>query len=109
MTPESTRVVTVFRSRLRPEAAAEYTAWSERMSALARTMPGYIGHKGFSAPDGERVTVVEFADEASHRAWAAHPEHREAQRLGRERFYAEFSVQVCRLVHSSSFPGGSRQ
>ena len=34
-------VVTVFRSTLRPEAVEEYESVSERMVALARTMPGF--------------------------------------------------------------------
>ena len=53
-------IVTVFRSRLRPGVREEYVALVERMNELARSMPGYISHKGFFAEDGERVTVVEF-------------------------------------------------
>lgn len=34
-------IVTVFRSRLKPEAVAEYKEWAARMSVLAMTMPGY--------------------------------------------------------------------
>jgi uncharacterized protein (DUF885 family) len=49
-------VITVFRNRLRPENVADYQAWIARMSALAKTMPGYISHKAFTAEDGERVT-----------------------------------------------------
>jgi hypothetical protein len=40
-------IVTVFRSRLRPGAREEYTALVDRMVELAKTMPGYISHKGF--------------------------------------------------------------
>ena len=40
MNPEVGQVVTVFRSRLRPEAVADYTDDAGRISALARTMPG---------------------------------------------------------------------
>jgi antibiotic biosynthesis monooxygenase (ABM) superfamily enzyme len=39
-----TKVITVFRSRLRPEAQEEYRQWATRMSELARHMPGYISH-----------------------------------------------------------------
>ena len=45
-------IVTVFRSRLKPEAQQEYMQWAARMSELAKTMPGYISHKGFVAEDG---------------------------------------------------------
>ena len=48
-------IVTVFRSRLKPEAGAEYKEWAARMNALAVSMPGYVSHKGFTAEDGERV------------------------------------------------------
>lgn len=98
-------IVTVFRSRLRPGIRDDYVSLAERMSALARTMPGYISHKGFSAEDGERVTVVEFESEAAMRAWRMHPEHRAAQQKGRDRFYEEYTVQVCEVLREARFRG----
>jgi len=97
-------MVTVFRSRVRPELMSEYVAWAARMNELAKTMPGYLSHKGFLAEDGERCTIVEFASEDAHRAWAEHPQHREAQKLGRQKFYTEYSIHVCRAIRSSAFP-----
>jgi len=91
--PEVGQVVTVFRNRLRPDADG-YPDHSARMSALARTMPGYVEHKTFTAEDGERVTVVTFADGPSHEAWARHPEHREAQGAGVRDYYEEYSISV---------------
>jgi len=44
-------LITVFRSRLRPGMRDEYLALVDRMDTLARTMPGYISHKGFFAED----------------------------------------------------------
>ena len=96
-------IVTVFRSRLMPGLADEYIALVERMRDIAVTMPGYISHKGFWADDGERVTIVEFESEETQRAWRMHPEHVEAQRQGRSRFYAEYDLKVCKLVHEAQF------
>ena len=87
-------VVTIFRSRLRPEHAEEYAVWSERTRSLAGGMPGFVAIKTFVADDGERVSIVEFEDRASHDAWRRHPEHREAMRLGRERFFSTYDIQV---------------
>ena len=95
--------VIVFRNRLKPDALAEYTDWAERMGALARTMPGYVSHKGFTAADGERVTLVEFATEEGLRAWATHPEHVAAKQHGRAGFYSEYSLQVCTEQRVSRF------
>jgi heme-degrading monooxygenase HmoA len=102
MSPEVGQVVTVFRSRLRADAAA-YPDHAALMSELARTMPGYVEHKAFTAEDGERVTVVTFADRASHEAWARHPEHREAQRAGVRDYYEEYSICVGEVDRASSW------
>ena len=96
-------IVTVFRSRLRPDVREDYVALADRMNEIARTMPGYISHKGFFAEDGERVTIVEFEHEEGMRAWRMHPEHRAAQKLARERFYEEYSVQVCDVTREARF------
>lgn len=95
------QVVTIFRNRLRPDGVDDYAPTAAEMSRLARTMPGYVDHKSFTADDGERVTVVTFADEASQTAWRDHVEHRAAQRAGRRRFYAEYTLQVatCTTAH----------
>jgi heme-degrading monooxygenase HmoA len=97
-------VVTVFRSRVNPEAVQEYVQWAGRMSELARKMPGYIPHKEFVADDGERVTIVEFESEEAQRAWATHPDHLEAQRKGRGDFYSEFRLQICLMQRQSVYP-----
>jgi heme-degrading monooxygenase HmoA len=97
-------VVTVFRSRLRPEALEEYEPLAERMVELARAMAGFVDYKTFAADDGERVTVVTFASLEDHQAWRNHPEHRRAQALGRERLYESFVIQVCRCLKERRFP-----
>jgi heme-degrading monooxygenase HmoA len=91
-------IVTVFRNRLRPDNQAEYFDTPKRMSEIARTMPGYLSHKSFTADDGERVTIVEFTDEASQKAWATQARHVEAKARGREAFYSAYSIQICTVT-----------
>jgi heme-degrading monooxygenase HmoA len=99
-------IVTVFRSRLKDEAGADYFDLAPQMSALARTMPGYRSHKVFTAEDGERVIIVEFDDEASQRGWSLNPLHVDAKKQGRANFYAEYTVQVCEVLRESRFKAG---
>ncbi|MBI3703551.1 MAG: antibiotic biosynthesis monooxygenase [Rhizobiales bacterium] len=96
-------IVTVFRSRLMPDVRDDYLALAARMNELAKTMPGYISHKGFFADDGERVTVVEFESEEGMRAWRMHPEHRAAQKKARETYYASYSAQICDVKREAKF------
>ncbi len=95
--------VTIFRSRLRADAGGEYEVVAARMEARARRAPGFVDFASFASPDGERVSIVVFDSAAHHAAWRADPEHREAQRLGRERFYEEFDITVCRPIHRNSW------
>lgn len=96
-------IVTLFRSRLDPAQAEAYAALSKAMKALVDTMPGLVSYKTFEARDGERITIVEFADEQSHNAWRDLPAHQHAMRRGKEVFYEEYKVQVCELLRESSF------
>ena len=73
------------------------------MDELARQMPGYIAHKAFAAEDGERLTLVEFESEEAIAAWRMHPEHVEAQRNGRSKFYSEFRLSVCEVLREQRF------
>lgn len=98
-------ILTVFRSRVKPEIQPEYMQWVGRMTALAKEMPGFISHKVFVAHDGERVAIVEFESEEAQRAWRLHPEHIDAQRKGRNDFYVAYRVQVCRVLRDSGSPG----
>jgi heme-degrading monooxygenase HmoA len=101
-------IVALFRSRLRSGQNEEYRAVATRMLELARAMPGFVNFKSFSAEDGERVSLVEFESIATLEAWRDHPEHLEAQRAGRERFYSEYRLQVCELVRDYGFDGETR-
>lgn len=103
--PEFTagQIVTVFRSRLMPDVDPEYGDRATRMSELARSMPGYVEHKSFTADDGERVTIATFADRASHDAWRLQAEHVEAQRAGIDSYYETYTLQVTTVDKVSAF------
>jgi heme-degrading monooxygenase HmoA len=100
-------VVTIFRSRLREGIdLAALEALGMRMYELASSMPGFVSYKDFAAADGESVALVEFEDEASVLAWRKHAEHVQAQRRGREEFFAEFRITVCTPLRDYTFQFG---
>jgi heme-degrading monooxygenase HmoA len=101
------QVVTVFRSRLRPDANPAYGVLAEEMEAAARQTPGFVDFKAFTAPDGERVSLITFATAEAQRAWREDPRHREAQQRGRDEFYQEYSIQVSNWVHVRQWESGS--
>lgn len=99
--------ITIFRSRLRPEYAQEYGPMAEEIHDLATKAPGFISIKTFAAEDGERVSIVEFASLDASDAWRDNARHREAQRLGNERFFSTYRIQVCEPLRDRSFTSES--
>jgi heme-degrading monooxygenase HmoA len=93
--------VVVFRNRVREEMMQEYGERAGRIYELALEMPGLVSSKDFVAEDGERLTVIEFRSTEELEAWRVHTEHRAAQDEGRQRFFDEYSLQVCDLVRES--------
>jgi heme-degrading monooxygenase HmoA len=102
--PDRARIVTVFRSRLRPESVDEYHATAQRILELARTMPGFVDFKSFEADDGERVSVITFESMETQLAWRDHPEHRAAQQMGRDQFYASYDISVSEVKGEHHLP-----
>ena len=96
-------VVVVFRSKLRSEHEREYRVVAERMLELARLAPGFVSFKSFAAEDGERVSLIEFESRDAAHKWGDHAEHRDAQKLGRERFFSEYTIQVCPPGRTAEF------
>jgi heme-degrading monooxygenase HmoA len=97
------QVITIFRSRRRPGSATAYAALAEEMAAAARAAPGFVDFKTFDSADGEHVTVVTFATPEAHRAWRDDPRHVRAQRRGRDELYLEYSIQVGRCEHVTTW------
>ena len=44
-----------------------------------------------------------LVDSPHERAWREHPEHRAAQKRGREEFYSSYDIARCVLVDEWSF------
>ena len=47
--------------------------------------------------------IVEFESREHLRAWREHPRHAAAQQAGRERYYTEYSLQICEPLRESHF------
>jgi heme-degrading monooxygenase HmoA len=96
-------IVILFRSRLTDAAGADYEAMDNELDGLVRDNPGFIDAKGYTAADGERLTVVWWRDEESLREWRTLARHRTAQQAGRDRWYEFYRMDVATVTRSSEF------
>lgn len=89
-------VAVIFTSTRTVNSDAKYQEWSTRMEELVTEQPGYLSHVGFrDSQTRQGVTISYFKDEESIRNWKVLEEHLEAQELGREEFYEEYSVKIA--------------
>jgi heme-degrading monooxygenase HmoA len=95
-------ILVAFRSRLRPEATDSYAAMAQQIGPLAMAVPGYVAHKAYTAPDGERVTLVEYESEEAVKLWARDRQHAAAKKAGRGEFFSWYRVQICQVLSERS-------
>ena len=101
-------VIVVFAITLRPGLdVAEYEQVGARMAEVVSAIPGFLG-MDYGASDGGEVVVARFESHEALAAWRNHPEHRAAQALGRESFFAHYRIDVCEPVRSYEFDGSER-
>ena len=94
-TPEPPYVAVIFTTEQSDDLDG-YEAMSARMLELARSQPGFLGVESVRE-GGSGITVSYWRDREAVRAWGEHPEHREAQRLGRERWYRSWRLRVVEV------------
>ena len=101
----------IFTSRRRQDASAATDGYAEmavRMEELARQQPGFRDMLTVRGADGVGITVATFDSEPDAVAWKQHPEHLEAQRLGRERYYDWYQLEITEVTRSYGWERGAR-
>ena len=88
---------------LRTDTDDGYADVAARMVELASGQPGFLGIE--SVRDGLGITVSYWSDEAAMLDWKRNLEHREAQRLGRAKWYSQFRVRIARVERDYGMPG----
>lgn len=101
--PEPPFVAVIFPNLQNDDHAVEYGVMAERMVELASQQPGYLGINATRDSDGFGITVSYWQNLESARAWRSVAEHQVAQRLGREKWYARYQIQICQVESAASF------
>lgn len=94
--PKTPYFAVIFRS-VRTAVDDGYGETANRMEELAKNQQGFLGIESFSNDNGRRVTISYWQTEADIVRWKACAEHLLAQQLGKERWYSEYQLEVCRV------------
>jgi heme-degrading monooxygenase HmoA len=82
-------------SNHRTEVDDGYEAMAIRMVELAAQQQGFLGVE--SARENLGITISYWTDLASIKRWKENAEHREAQRLGHEKWYTAFKTRITKV------------
>ena len=93
-TPKPPYYAVIFSSHL-AEDDSGYTEMAKQMVEKATIAPGFLGVESARADIG--ITVSYWKDLDSIREWKANIDHLEAQKQGKERWYAAYKVRISRV------------
>ena len=87
--------VVIFRAKIRA-LDADYARAAARMRELALTQFGCSAFHSVTQGEDE-IALSYWPSEEAISAWKAHPEHVLAQQAGRQRWYADYTVEVAEI------------
>ena len=78
-----------------------YAEAAERMEVLAQQQPGYLGIE--SARNNIGITVSYWESLEAITQWKNNIEHTEARNLGREKWYKQYQLRICKVEREYGF------
>lgn len=76
-----------------------YLEAAKRMRPLAEKIDGFVSVERFESltEPGKLLSLSVWRDEKALESWRKLPEHRAMQRLGRERYFADYRLRVAEV------------
>jgi heme-degrading monooxygenase HmoA len=99
-TPQPPYYAVIFTSK-RTDGDNGYTVMAEKMEALAKQQPGYLGIE--SAREDIGITVSYWSSLEAIKNWKQNPEHMEAQALGIKIWYSDYKTRICKVERDYEF------
>lgn len=78
-----------------------YKKMAKEMEDLARLQSGFLGLD--SAQNEVGITVSYWENLEAIKDWKNNLEHQTAQRIGKEKWYSQYSVRICKVEREYSF------
>jgi heme-degrading monooxygenase HmoA len=99
-TPPTPYYAVIFTS-LRTDGENGYNAMSEEMAELAKQQPGYLGLE--SARNEIGITISYWRSLEDIKNWKANSRHLVAQKTGRDKWYEQYKVRICKVERDYQF------
>jgi heme-degrading monooxygenase HmoA len=101
-TPEPPYYAVCFAAETTGDAMEDYSKLSKLLYAKADKLEGYLGEEGLSGGPHE-LNITYWRDLETVKAWTKDAEHQVAMKLGREKWFKNFTVRVAKVERAYSF------
>lgn len=79
----------------------DYLETAERIEALAKEQKGFLGIESARNTIGITVSYWQALADITH--WKNNIEHTEARNLGREKWYKQYQLRICKVEREYGF------
>ena len=93
----------VFKSK-RTDGDNGYSHTASKVLAEAEKQEGFLGADSVRDADGTGITVSYWASLDSIEKWKANPLHLSAKVKGKELWYQDYTIRICKVEDDNSFP-----
>jgi heme-degrading monooxygenase HmoA len=100
-TPQPPYYAVIFSSQ-RTEGDKGYEAMADKMVKLASMQAGFLGVES-ARDDGLGITISYWESLEAIKNWKDHSVHKVAQEKGKNEWYKNFSLRVCKVERDSFF------
>ncbi len=80
-----------------------YDEMGAKMAQLTTEQKGFMGIEGARNEDGMGITVCYWKTEEDIRNWKKNEEHLLAQQQGKEKWYEQYSIRICKVERAYEF------
>ena len=93
----------IFTSKRTDEDGEGYAKMAEVMDELAQKQPGFIRVESARNAEGKGITISYWESLEAIQAWRENSKHLVAQQFGKEKWYMQYNVEICKVIKDYSF------
>jgi len=101
-TPKPPYIAAVSTS-IRTDVEEGYDKMNELTITELDSIEGYLGYEAFRDENGFGVNVSYWKDMESLKRWRDNTLHQKAQELGKEKWYKNYKLRICRVERDYEF------
>lgn len=79
----------------------DYIETANRMEELAKQQKGYLGMESARSEIGITVSYWQTLEDIA--SWKNNIEHKEARKLGKEKWYKQYQLRICKVEREYGF------